>query len=58
MMDLSAGLFGLFLLISSVILAYHWGIKPDREAKKRRAEQALAEMHRKHWERSRRRSAV
>jgi hypothetical protein len=57
-MDLFAGLFGLFLLIFSIIMAYHWGIKPDREMKKRMAEKALAEMRRKHWERSRRRPAV
>jgi hypothetical protein len=49
-MDFFAGLFGLTLLTISVVLAYQWGIKPERELKRRRAEQALAEMRRKHWE--------
>jgi hypothetical protein len=57
-MDLFAGLFGAMLMVVSVFAAYHWGIKPEREAKKRRAEQALAEIRRKHWERVRRRSTV
>jgi hypothetical protein len=49
-MDFFAGFFGLTLLTISVVLAYRWGIKPEREKKRRRAEQALAEMRRKHWE--------
>jgi hypothetical protein len=57
-MDLFAGLFGLLLLLISVVVAYHWGIKPDREAKKRRAEEALAEMRRRNWARGRRRPAA
>ena len=57
-MDLSAGLFGLVLVLISVAVAYHWGIKPDREAKKRRAEEAVAQIRRKHWERTRRRPAA
>jgi hypothetical protein len=55
-MDLSAALFGGMLIMVSVAVAYHWGIKPEREQKKRRAEQALAEIRRKHWERMRKRS--
>jgi hypothetical protein len=57
-MDLSAGLFGIFLTLLSVILTYHWGIKPEREEKKRRAERAHAEIRRKHWENMRKRSTV
>lgn len=38
-MDLFAGLFGLVLLTLGVGLTYQWGIKPDRENKKRKAEQ-------------------
>jgi hypothetical protein len=57
-MDFFAGLFGFILLTASVVLTYRWGIKPDREEKKRRAEQASAEMRRRNFERSRRRSAV
>jgi hypothetical protein len=57
-MDISAALFGVILMVVSVVVAYHWGIKPEREEKKRRAEQALAEIRRKHWEKVRNRSAV
>ena len=57
-MDFSAGLFGLSLVIFSVVLAYQLGIKPEREEKRRRAQKALAEMRRRNWERSRRRSAI
>jgi len=57
-MDLSAALFGAIVMVVSVVVAYHWGIKPEREAKKRRAEQAMAEIRRKHWEKARKRSAV
>jgi hypothetical protein len=56
-MDLFAGLFGFTLLTLSLGVTYHWGIKPGREEKKRRAEWALAEIRRKHWERSRKRPA-
>jgi hypothetical protein len=57
-MDLSAALFGVILMVVSVVVAYHWGIKPEREEKKRRTEQALAEIRRKHWEKVRKRSTV
>ncbi|HUS09017.1 MAG TPA: hypothetical protein VMZ30_01035 [Pyrinomonadaceae bacterium] len=42
-MDLYATMFGLGMLLLSLMVAYHWGIKPERE-KKRRAERASAEM--------------
>jgi hypothetical protein len=48
-----AGLFGLTLLTISVIIAYQWGIKPEREENKRKAQRALAEIRHQHWERSR-----
>ena len=57
-MDLSAGLFGAVLIVVSVVLAYHWGVKPEREEKKRRAERALAEIRRQRWEKMRKRSPV
>lgn len=57
-MDFFAGLFGFLLFTSSVVLTYHWGIKPDRAQKKRRMEQAVAELRRRDLERSRRRSTV
>ena len=57
-MDLFAGLFGFLLLTSSLILTYRWGVKPDREEKKRRAERVLAEARRRNWERSRKRPGV
>jgi len=57
-MDFFAGLFGLSLLVFSVVLAYHVGIKPEREEKRRKAQEALAEMRRRNWERSRRRPVV
>jgi hypothetical protein len=38
-MDLFAGIFGFILLTLGVGVTYQWGIKPDRERKKHRAEQ-------------------
>ena len=38
-MDLFASIFGFILVALSVAVTYHYGIKPDREEKKRRAEQ-------------------
>ena len=54
-MDLFASLFGSILLVLSVGVTYHYGIKPDRDEKKRRAEQGLAELRRQQVERSRNR---
>jgi hypothetical protein len=45
-MDLLATMFGLAMLLLSAFVAYHWGIKPERQEKKRRAELALAQMRR------------
>jgi hypothetical protein len=56
-MDLYATIFGFILIALSLGVTYHWGIKPDREEKKRRAELALGEMRRQHVERSRKRPA-
>jgi len=53
-MDLFASLFGLILMTLGVGVTYQWGIKPDREKKKRRAEQIRAELRRQHTERARR----
>jgi hypothetical protein len=54
-MDISAAVFGLFLFILSVGITYHWGIRPEREAKKRRAE-LLREATRRQRQKSRRSS--
>src|SRR4029077_9381072 len=56
LMDLFASLFGFILLILAVGVTYQWGIKPDREEKKRRAELIRAEMRRQHSEKLRRRA--
>ena len=57
-MDLFATVFGLILLTLGVGVTYQWGIKPDREEKKRRAEQVRAEMRRLHSEKLRRNAAL
>jgi hypothetical protein len=55
-MDLFAGSFAFILFVLSAGITYHWGIKPEREEKKRRAEQ-LREATRRQLEKSRRHSA-
>jgi len=57
-MDLFAGLFGLILLTLGVGVTYQWGIKPDRENKKRRAEQIREDLRRRHFEKLRRNAAL
>ena len=57
-MDLFASLFGFVLLILAVGVTYQWGIKPDREQKKRRAELIRAELRRQHSEKVRRKAAL
>lgn len=57
-MDLLAGIFGLVLLTLGVGVTYQWGIKPDREEKKRRAERIRAELRRQHYEKLRRGAAL
>jgi hypothetical protein len=54
-MDLLAGIFSFILVALSAGITYHWGIKPDRERKKRRAERALAETRRRQYEKFRKR---
>ena len=49
-MDLLAFLFGISLLAVAVAVTYLWGIKPEREQKKRHAEQIRAELRRQHVE--------
>ena len=56
-MDLFASIFGVGMIVLSVWVTYHLGIKPAREAKKREAERALAEMRQQRDRRSRRRTA-
>lgn len=43
-MDIYASFFGLGMLLLSVLVAYHFGIKPERQEKRRRAQQALAQL--------------
>lgn len=43
--------FGVCLILWSIWCLYQWEIKPNKEARKRRAHAHLEEMHRKHWER-------
>jgi hypothetical protein len=57
-MDIFATFFGLSLLALGVGVTYRWGIKPDREEKKRRAEQIRAELRRQHYESLRRGAAL
>ena len=57
-MDLFAGLFGLILLTLGVGVTYQWGIKPDRENKKRRAEQMREDLRRRHSEKLRLNAAL
>jgi hypothetical protein len=45
---------GLGMLLLSALVAYHWGIKPEREEKKRRVDLANAQM-RQHARNSRQR---
>jgi hypothetical protein len=45
-MDFSAAIFGLTIVAISAWIAYQWGIKPDRERRKLRNEQLLAELRR------------
>jgi len=51
-MDLLAGIFSFSLVALSAGITYHWGIKPDRE-QKRRAARALAETRRRQYEKFR-----
>ena len=57
-MDLLPSLFGLVLLVLAVGVTYQWGIKPDREEKKRRAELIREEQRRQHSDKLRRRAAL
>lgn len=49
-MDLLAALFGLSLITSSLLLVYRYGIKPERDEKKRRAELMQNEIRRRRRE--------
>ena len=57
-MDIFATSFAVILLALAVGVTYKWGIKPDRELKKRRAEQVRAELRRQHSEKLRRGAAL
>ena len=51
-MDLFATIFGVALFTLSIGVTYLWGIKPDRELKKRQAERIRAELRRQNSERA------
>lgn len=55
-MDILATFFAATLVIVSVGVTYCWGIKPQREEQKRRAEQIRAELRRQHYDRLRQRT--
>jgi len=57
-MDLFGSIFGLVLLAMGVGVTYLWGIKPDREQKKRRAEQIREQMRGRHAEKLRQNAAL
>gem|GEM_PF-2883584 len=56
-MDLSASLFGLTLFVIGLIITYQWGIRPEREQKKRRAERAHGDRRRRQYQRVRTQTA-
>jgi hypothetical protein len=56
-MDLLAALFGLSLLTISFLLVYRYGIKPERDEKKRRAELVNNEIRRRRREAVRNRTS-
>ena len=43
--------FGVCVILWSIWRLYQWEIKPNREARRRRAHEYIEEMHRKHWKR-------
>ncbi|MGH9908292.1 MAG: hypothetical protein ACRD8U_22235 [Pyrinomonadaceae bacterium] len=47
--DALGAAFAICVLIWAVERAYEWIIKPEREARSRRAEERREEMHREHW---------
>ncbi len=57
-MDLLAGLFGASLIAVSLILVYRFGIRPEREEKKRQAELMHDEIRRRRREAARARRIV
>ena len=57
-MDLSASIFGVILLAVGVGLTYLCGIKPDRDQRKRRAEQAREHLRGLHTEKLRQNAAL
>lgn len=41
--------FAALVIVYSVWFAYQWGIKPDRDARRRKAHHDVEEMHQGHW---------
>jgi len=57
-MDLLAAAFGLSLVAASLILVYRFGIRPEREEKKRQAELMQNDLRRRRREAARARRIV
>ena len=57
-MDVLAAAFGLSLVTASLILVYRFGIRPEREEKKRQAELMQNELRRRRREAARARRIV
>ena len=56
-MDFLIAIFSFILFALAAGVTYRFGIKPDREARKQRAERALAELRRRDSEKSRKHAA-
>ena len=57
-MDVLAVIFGITLVSAAFAVTYLWGIKPEREQKKRQAEQIRAELRRQQLERFQKQTAL
>jgi hypothetical protein len=57
-MDLLAALFGASIIAFSLLLVYRFGIKPEREAKKRQAELMHSQIRRRRREAVRNRARM
>jgi hypothetical protein len=47
--DTLGAAFGVLVILWSVWLVYYWAIKPEREARRRRADLLMEQMHEQHW---------
>jgi hypothetical protein len=47
-------MFGVAVILWAIWCLYQWQIKPNREARRHRAQKQIEEMHRLHWRQLRR----